>query len=82
VLVQRDWTVPYGNVQAVTVRRGPVQRLLGIATIRIDTAGGSGINGPHVHDIDESLAASFLRDLMERVEAHGRTGPGDDCNPD
>lgn len=81
VLVQRDWTVPYGNVQAVTVRRGPVQRLLGIATIRIDTAGGSGINGPHIHDIEERRAASFVRELIEHVEALGRTDPGQGRGP-
>ncbi len=71
VLTRRDWTIPYGNVQAVTVRRGPVQRCLGIATVRIDTAGGRGLNGPHVHDLDEAHAAAFVGDLIERVEARG-----------
>ncbi len=75
VLRRRDWTVPYGNVQAVTVQRGPVQRLLGIATVRIDTAGGRGINGPHVHDLDEAQAAAFVGDLIERVEAPGSATP-------
>ena len=69
VLMQRDWIVPYGNVQAVTVRRGPLQRWLGVATVRIDTAGGRGINGPHVHDLDEPQAAAFVHDLIDRVEA-------------
>ena len=68
VLTRREWTVPYGNVQSVTVRRGPVQRLLGIATVRIDTAGGQGLNGPHVHDIDEAQAAAFVGALIERLE--------------
>jgi len=75
VLKRRDWTVPYGNVQAVTVGRGPVQRLLGIATVRIDTAGGRGFNGPHVHDIDEAQAVAFVGDLIERVEALVSTMP-------
>lgn len=66
VLDQIDWTVPYGNVQAVSVRRGPVQRLLGIASVRIDAAGG---NGPQVHDIDEAIASTFVGDLIARVEA-------------
>ncbi len=81
VLVHREWTVPYGNVQAVTVRRGPIQRLLGLATIRIDTAGGSGINGPHVHDVEARRAATFVRELTERVEALGGTGPGEGRGP-
>lgn len=80
VLLQRDWTIPYGNVQAVTVRRGPVQRMLGVATVRIDTAGGRGISHPHVHDIDEADAEAFVGDLIQRVEGFrqvhaGRTPP-------
>lgn len=80
VLVHRAWTVPYGNVQAITVRRGPIQRLLGVATVRIDTAGGSGINGPHVHDIADNRTGAFVSDLIARVEALDKAaapgGPG------
>ena len=69
VLTGHDWTVPYGNVQSVTVRRGPVQRLLGIATVRIDTAGARGLHRPHVHDIERIAAETLVRDLIARVEA-------------
>nr|WP_246347563.1 PH domain-containing protein [Brevundimonas basaltis] len=72
VLTRRDWTIPYGNVQAVSVTRGPVQRLLGVCTVRIDTAGGRGLNRPHVHDIDEADAAAFVGDLIQRVESFRR----------
>lgn len=68
-LRQREWTVPYGNVQAVSVRRGPLQRRLGLATVRIDTAGGRGLGGPHVHDIAEADAEAFVGELIARVEA-------------
>lgn len=68
VLKRREWTVPYGNVQVVTVRRGPIQRLLGIATVRIDAAGGRGVNGPHIHDIDEEHASAFVGGLLKRME--------------
>lgn len=67
VLTGRDWTVPYDNVQAITVRRGPLQRRLGIATVRIDTAGGSALHRPHVHDLEEAEATAFVRALTERV---------------
>jgi putative membrane protein len=77
VFTQRDWTIPYGNVQAVSVRRGPIQRLLGIATVRIDTAGGRGLDRPHVHDIDAPQAAVFVGDLVGRVEAGRRGVPSD-----
>jgi len=69
VLSQRDWTVPYGNIQAITVLRGPLQRLLGLATLRIDTAGGRGMHGPHIHDIEEAKVVGFVQELTDRVEA-------------
>jgi putative membrane protein len=71
VMARRDWTVPYGSVQVVTVRRGPVQRWLGIATVRIDTAGARGLHRPHVHDIDQGVAEAFVGDLITRVEDAG-----------
>lgn len=75
VLTRRDWTIPYGNVQAVSVTRGPLQRLVGVCTVRIDTAGGRGLNRPHVHDIDEGVAAAFASDLIQRVESARRGTP-------
>jgi putative membrane protein len=71
VLTRRDWTVPYANVQTVTVRRGPLQRWLGLATVRIDTAGGRGMHGPHVHDVEPAQAAAFVGELVARVVMTG-----------
>lgn len=68
VLKQRDWTVPYGNIQSVILRRGPLQRRMGVATIRIDTAGGSGLNGPHIHDITHGEAANLICQLIELID--------------
>ena len=76
VLKERDWTIPYGNIQAVTVRRGPIQRMLRIATVRIDTAGGRGIHTPHILDIDVDQASAFVRDLLERANNLGGTSHG------
>ncbi len=75
VLKQRCWTVPYGNIQSVILWRGPMQRRMGVATVRIDTAGGSGLNGPHIHDIAHDDAMMLVRELIERVEAGRATTP-------
>ena len=68
VLTRRDWTVPHGAVQTLTVRQGPLQRRLGVATVRIDTAGGAAF-GPHVHDLETGRAADFVGEVMARVHA-------------
>jgi putative membrane protein len=68
VLKQRDWTVPYGNIQSVTLRRGLLQRRMGVATVRIDTAGGSGLHRPHIHDIAYGEATNLIRELIARID--------------
>lgn len=69
VLVRRDWTVPHGAVQTLTVRQGPLQRRMGVATVRIDTAAGGAAGGPHVHDVETPRAADLVREVMARVHA-------------
>ncbi len=67
VLAQQDWVVPYGRIQTVTVRQGPLQRLLGVATVGVDTAGAAGLLRPDVTDVAEADAVALARELIERV---------------
>ena len=41
-LVIRESTFTFANVQNVSVQQGPIDRLLGISNVQIDTAGGGG----------------------------------------
>ena len=36
----REMTVMFANIQNISVSQGPIQRLLGLADLRVDTAGG------------------------------------------
>jgi putative membrane protein len=40
VVRQREMTITFANIQNISVSQGPIQRLLGIADLRVDTAGG------------------------------------------
>lgn len=71
VLTARDYVVPYGNIQTVTVQSGPLQRWLKLVTIRIDTAGGRQLTGPHIHDLGEAQAPGLVAELLERAEGLG-----------
>ena len=42
VVKVREMTVTFANIQNISVSQGPVQRLLGIANLQVDTAGGGG----------------------------------------
>lgn len=41
-LVIRESTFTFANVQNVSVHQGPLERLLGMASVRVETAGGGG----------------------------------------
>jgi membrane protein YdbS with pleckstrin-like domain len=40
ILKVREMTITFANIQNISVSQGPIQRLLGIADLRVDTAGG------------------------------------------
>lgn len=40
IVVVREMTVTFANIQNISISQGPIQRLLGIADLRVDTAGG------------------------------------------
>lgn len=46
ILSVREMTITFANIQNMTVQRGPVQRLLGLADLAVSTAGGGG-SDPH-----------------------------------
>lgn len=79
-------TMSFANVQQVVVHQGPLQRLLGIADVRVQSAGGGGErqedkkHGESLHDgIFRGVAnATEIRDLiLERLRLFRETGLGD-----
>lgn len=73
LLTRRLTLVPYARIQSVRVTRGPVQRLLRLATVHADTAGGAGAAA-----VDRDLADAWelAAELTERSRAARRTDSG------
>lgn len=85
-----EQTLTFANIQQLSIRQGPLQRLLGIADLEVRTAGGggggsgahgkSGESGSSMHmgylrGIDN---AARIRDLVrERIRGLSDTGLGD-----
>jgi len=68
VLTRRDWIVPWPRIQAITLRRGPLQRRLGLATLCIDTAGvPAGSARPHIHDLPVDEATALATAVRARI---------------
>lgn len=83
----KEKTMTFANVQNLTVKQGPLQRLLGIADLEVRTAGGGGGGEGGKHAAGESLHEAYfrgvddaaeIRDLVrERVRRFRDTGLGD-----
>ncbi len=57
----REMTLTFANVQNVSIRQGPLQRLLGLADVVVETAGGAGAVGTQGHEHGPSLHEGRLR---------------------
>lgn len=84
----QEITMSFANLQQVEVSQGPVQRLLGIADVKVESAGGGGIVAHgHARQIADSMHTGFfhgvenateVRDLiLERLRRFRETGLGD-----
>lgn len=88
LVIVQEMTMSFANVQQVTVTQGPLQRLLGLADVRVQSAGGGGGGeGKPGHGVQASLHlgvfhgvdnAIEIRDLiLERLRQFRATGLGD-----
>ena len=83
-----EMTMTFANVQEVSIRQGPVERLFGISNLRVRTAGGGGRPGPQEAQSEEKSGhagyfrgvdnAPVIRDLiLERLKRLRDAGLGD-----
>ncbi|MGH6613858.1 PH domain-containing protein [Sphingomonas sp.] len=63
------WLVPMARIQSISLSCGWIQRRLGLASVRIDTAGAGMFDGPDIHDLKAHDAATLMADLIQRVNA-------------
>jgi hypothetical protein len=82
----QESTMSFANIQQVVVTQNPIQQLLGLANVRVQSAGGGGGGDEHKHgDEDMHLGvfhgvtnATEIRDLiLERLRRFRDSGLGD-----
>ncbi len=85
VVVIREMTVTFANIQNLAVMQGPIQRALGLADLKVETAGGGGARagkqqlGPDLHTawfrgIDNAPEVQQL--IQQRLRALKDSGLG------
>jgi uncharacterized membrane protein YdbT with pleckstrin-like domain len=83
----REKTLTFANIQQISIRQNPLQRLLGISDVQVSTAGGGA--GTKHEGVGESMHEAYFRGvdnaeeirgaIKERVRLHRDSGLG---NPD
>ena len=69
VVAVREMTVTFANIQNISISQGPIQRMLGIADLRVDTAGGAGAgSGKHGQQIGANLHTAWFRGVNNANE--------------
>lgn len=69
VVTVREMTVNFANIQNIAISQGPVQRALGIADLRVETAGGGGASTSHDrHQPVENLHIAWFRGINNAGE--------------
>lgn len=82
----QESTMSFANIQQIELKQGPVQRLLALGDVRVQSAGGGGGNDPHQRSenllhlgVFQSVDnAQEIRDLiLERLHQFRAAGLGD-----
>ena len=92
ILRVKEKTMTFANIQQISIRQNPVQRLLGIADVQVRTAGGGSSGGGSGHEMGESMHEAFFRGvdnaeeirraIQDRVRLHRDAGLGDPDEPE
>jgi membrane protein YdbS with pleckstrin-like domain len=89
----KEKTMAFANIQNISLKQGPLQRLLGIADVEVRTAGGGSGEGPHgkqqAHEEPMHVGyfrgvdnAEAIRDIVrEGVRRQKDSGLGDPDEP-
>ena len=63
VLIVREMTINFANIQNIAISQGPLQRVLGISDLRLETAGGGGGGGRPEQGRVENLHTAWFRGI-------------------
>jgi uncharacterized membrane protein YdbT with pleckstrin-like domain len=67
ILNVQEMTVNFANIQNISISQGPIQRILKIADLKVDTAGGGSVQ-PQGHHQMRNLHTAFFRGVSNAGE--------------
>ncbi len=69
IFTKKRMHVPYQRVQSVNQNASVLQRLVGVCTVKIDTAGGASNEGITIPYVTKAAAESLRREIFARKQA-------------
>ena len=66
VVAVREMTVTFANIQNISISQGPIQRMLGLSDLRVDTAGGGAVT--HGKQATQSMHTAWFRGVNNADE--------------
>jgi membrane protein YdbS with pleckstrin-like domain len=92
VMTVKEITFTFANIQNLSITQGPIQRMLGIADLKVETAGGGSHGGnPQAQAAGLNLHTAYFRGIDnaeelkqligDRMRGHRDTGLGDHDDP-
>jgi len=77
-VIAKDYvSIPYSRIQNVNIERSLLERVLGISSVQIQTAGGGGWRGNaegRIPGVDKHAAEKLREDIIERARAADNGG--------
>ncbi len=80
ILSKHRTHVPYAKIQSVNERASLLQRLAGVCTVAIDTAGGANNKAVMVSYVERSAAEYLRRELFLRKQKEAGVAPSDSAH--
>jgi len=68
VIIVREMTVTFANIQNLSITEGPIQRALGIADLKVETAGGGGGGHGNQKQLGPNLHTAWFRGIENAPE--------------
>ena len=68
VVQVQEMTITFANIQNLSISQGPIQRLLDLADLRVDTAGGGGSGEGHSGHLQHDSHTAWLRGIENANE--------------
>lgn len=68
IITVKEMTMSFANIQNISIQQGPLQRLLGISDLKVETAGGGSMMAGNSPETSSNMHTAFFRGVDNAEE--------------